>query len=470
MSYQIEGVAFALTTKTGNCLIADEMGLGKTIQAIGYINANSGVTTVLVVCPLSLKINWQNELNIWLTRDDVVVQVVHFDMLKKVNPNSIDLLIIDEAHFIKNPKSQRTMAIKALSRKAKHCIMLTGTPVDNRPLELWPLIQILDPKKWDPAGYTSVMVKGKRIKKKVGAGEGANFFGFAKYFCGGVKKTYHKKVGGRVEVKSAWDFTGASNLEELNLELRKSGMIRRLKKDVLTELPPKRHQIIELSCPPEATDEYQASKDWQYNLGYLKSEEAKASDELFLKNIASLKADKVSFSEWSKKRHEQGIAKIDAVAEYVLSCLEEGVEKIILFGYHDKVVTGLAERLVFAGCTYIHSSMNAEERQFAVDMFNDDPNCKVIVGSIHTMGTGYTMTVADLVIFGEVDPVPGRMAQGADRAHRIGQDKRLLVKYLVYNNTIEARICKILVAKQAVIDQVLNINTNSGVTCHDHQP
>ncbi len=463
MPYQVEGVAFALATKTGNCLIADEMGLGKTIQAIGYINANSGVTTVLIVCPLSLKINWQNELAIWLTRDDVAIQVVHFDMLKKVNPNSIDLLIIDEAHFIKNPKSLRAAAVKSLSRKVKHCIMLTGTPIDNRPLELWPLIQILDPKKWDPAGFTSVMVKGKRIKKKVGPGEGANFFGFAKYFCGGVKKTFYKKVGGRVEVKSAWDFTGASNLEELNKELRKSGMIRRLKKDVLAELPPKRHQIIELTCPTEATDEYNASRELQYNLGYLKSQEAKESDAIFLKNIDALKADKVSFADWSRKRHEQGVAKLDAIAEHVLRCIEEGVEKIILFGYHDKVVMGLSERLVFAGCTYVHSSMGAEDRQYAVDTFNDDPCCKVIIGSIHTMGTGYTMNVADLVVFGEIDPVPGRMAQGADRAHRIGQDKHLLVQYLVFNGTIEARYCKILVAKQAVIDQVLNVDANSGV-------
>jgi len=431
LPYQIEGIEFA--SKHRNTLIADEMGLGKTIQAIGYINANAGISKVIVICPKSLVINWRHELDRWLTRKEVDIEIISFGVLHKLPSDEIDLIVIDEAHFIKNPKSQRSQEAKRITSKAKHVLLLTGTPIENRPLELWPLLQILDAKTWDPAGYIK---KGtKRIK--VGPGEGANFFCFAKRYCGAKKVTIYK----RGTPKSFWDFTGASNLDELNDWLCKTGMIRRLKKDVLPQLPPKQHQIIVFPSEENEDGIFPELNEDNY-------------DEV----IRKLKADKVLFSEWSKKRHEQGLAKVANVSEHLIAALENGVEKIIVFTHHIDVILGLLLELNFhTGCVKITGDMSAEERQDSVDIFKDDPNCKIIIGSIGAMGVGLNLTESSYVVFAEIDPVPGRMNQAIDRAHRIGQEANgVLVQYLVFDKTLDARMCKILVKKQKVIDSVLN--------------
>lgn len=434
--YQIEGVQFAL--KHRNTLIADEMGLGKTVQAIGYINANPEITSVLIVCPKSLKINWWNELETWLdNKERCAVSIVHYDALHKIKLTEIDLLIVDEAQYIKNAKSIRHQYIKRMSRRAKHVIMLSGTPFENKVLELWPLLQILKPEVWDAAGYVSKVVDGKKVKVKVGAGEGANFFTFAKRYCGAKKITF----GRGARAKSHWDFTGATNLEELKTWLTKTGMIRRLKADVLSEIPAKQRQLIPLPCLPELKDSEPLSLI--------------DNDNKFLEAITQLRSSKIAFTEWSKKRTEQGLAKVELVVEHVTRCIENGVDKVILFAHHKEVILGLASNLVWAGCTLVTAEMGPQERQDAVDVFNDDPNCKVIIGSFGTMGTGYNMNVSDLVVFAEIDPVPGRMYQAEDRAHRFGKEGRLLVQYLVFDGTIEARICKIFVKKAEVIGKVL---------------
>jgi SWI/SNF-related matrix-associated actin-dependent regulator 1 of chromatin subfamily A len=226
LPYQVAGVEFASAqfAKGKHSLIADEMGLGKTVQAIGVINSNPEISRVLIVCPTSLILNWWSEMKVWLTRD-IGVSVVSYDSLHKVNTLALDLVIFDEAHYIKNPKTDRCTESKRVASKAKRVLLLTGTPIENRPLELWPLLQILDAKTWDPPG--TIKRDGKRVK--VGAGEGANFFSFAKRYCNA-----HRVQRGR---KTFWDFNGATNLGELNEWLKKTGMIRRLKRDVLTELP-----------------------------------------------------------------------------------------------------------------------------------------------------------------------------------------------------------------------------------------
>lgn len=432
--YQLEGIQYAL--KHRNTLIADEMGLGKTVQAIGYINANPEIRSVLIVCPLSLKLNWWNELETWLdNKERCAISIVHYDALHKIGITEVDLLIVDEAQYIKNPKSIRHQAVKHVSKKAKHTIMLTGTPFENKVVELWPLLQILKPETWDKAGTVNKTVDGKKVAVKVGAGEGAGFFTYAKRYCGAKKVTF----GRGPRAKSHWDFSGATNLEELKEWLTKTGMIRRLKKDVLTELPPKQRQLITLPCLPELRD----------NFG------AELTDENFDESVAQLTSSKIAFTDWSKKRAEQGAAKVELVAEHVARCIENGADKVILFGYHREVILGLGEALREEGAVVMTADMSAQERQDCVDVFNEDPNCKVIIGGFGVMGTGYTMTVSDLVVFAEIDPVPGRMYQAEDRAHRFGQKKRVLAQYVVFDGTLEARICKILVRKSDVIREVL---------------
>jgi len=163
LPYQKAGIAYAINR--ANCLIGDEMGLGKTIQAIGVINADPTIRRVLVICPASLKINWLREMNRWLViphriaiangtfpTEDIVI--INYDILKKhaasLRAMAWDLLIIDEAHYLKNPKALRTIEVlgkynKDLSKAitpipAKQKIFLTGTPITNRPIELWPIL------------------------------------------------------------------------------------------------------------------------------------------------------------------------------------------------------------------------------------------------------------------------------------------------------------------------------------------
>lgn len=432
--YQIEGIQYAL--KHRNTLIADEMGLGKTVQAIGYINANSEIRSVLIVCPRSLKLNWWNEIDEWLDcKERCTINIVHYEALKKIVVPFVDLLIVDEAQYIKNAKTERHQQVKAISKRAKHTIMLTGTPFENKVIELWPLLQILKPETWDSAGMVSKSINGKKTRVKVAAGEGAGFFTFAKRYCGAKKVV----MGTGARTKIFWDFSGATNLDELKEWLNKTGMIRRLKADVLSQLPPKRRQVISFPNAHHFSD----VDSWEINEGNF--EEA----------IAQLTSSKVAFTEWSKKRIEQGLAKVEYIIEHVQRAIENGVEKIILFAHHKEVILELAKNLVFVGCTYMTSDMPVQDRQDAVETFNDDPNCKVIIGSFGTMGTGFTMTVSDTVMFAEIDPVPGKMLQAEDRAHRFGQEKVVWVHYLVFDNTLEARICKILVKKQGIMKQVL---------------
>ena len=427
LSYQEDGIRFASVHK--GTLIADEMGLGKTIQAIGVINSNPRIRTVLIVCPSSLKLNWNNEINDWMIkRETCTVSIVTYEALSKVHANSIDLLIIDEAHFVKNPKSKRTIEIKRIAKQAKQIIQQTGTPIDNKPIELWSLLQVVNPEYWDPPGYSKV--NGKKVK--VGAGEGAGFFTFASRYCAAHKQT-HKG-------KTHWDFSGHSNLEELQLKLRSSCMVRRLKKDVLTQLPDIRRQVITL--PSKLNEDLIAPE---------------LNEDNYEDVIRRLKTDKVEFTEYSKRRHDQGIEKIDVVAEFVINALEE-TQKIIVFAYHSDVILGLADILNKYGCVYMTGEMSINERTESVKRFQTDSDCKIILGSIGTMGTGWTLTASSLVIFAEIDPVPGMMNQCESRPHRIGQKDSVLCQYLVLNGTLDARICKILVKKRKVINAALDAN------------
>lgn len=441
--YQAEGIAFAL--KHRNVMIADEMGLGKTVQAIGYINANPEIRHALIVCPLSLKMNWFREVDTWLDcKERCRITITHYDALKKLEIGEFDLLIVDEAQLIKNPKTERYAQVKRVLNLAKHLMMLTGTPFENRVVELWPLLQLLKPEVWDPPGNVSKLVNGKKTYVKVGKGEGAGFFTFAKAYCGAKQVTVWKTVGRQKRAFTHWDFTGATNLDDLKSWLKKTGVIRRLKSDVLTQLPPKTRQVIVL---PNSESESK-SLAW-----YRDAFDDDGSN--FERIISELRADKVAFTEWSKTRAAQGLAKTEDVIEHVTLCLQNGVEKIILFAYHKEVMARLAESLVWSGCVMVTAEMSAEERQSAVDVFTDDPNCKIIIGGFATMGVGYTLTVASLVVFAEIDPVPGRMFQAEDRAHRLTQDKPVLCQYLVKDGTLDARIAQIYVKKTHTLKGVL---------------
>lgn len=439
--FQVKAIKYALGAK--GTLIADEMGLGKTVEAIGVINALRAMH-VVVVTPAGLILNWKNELDDWVVPvPGQHIQVVSYQKAEQLQlPTPIDLLIIDEAHYCKNPLSQRSELMRVLSAQAKRVLALTGTPMENCPIELWPILRMVCPEKWDPPNPRIGLILSPE-QKKTHPGEGPNFWAYAKRYCGLRKVVYTS--GGKQ--RKAWDFSGASNLDELRKKLRATCMVRRLKSDVLTELPEKRRQLIVL---PSKGDDLFPSEITEQN---------------YFDVLWKLKADKALFSEWSKKRHEQALAKVDDCIRIIGDQLDE-VQKVIVFAHHKDVIAKLAVGLdcEVSGtgyCVTVTGETKLSDRQAAIEKFQNDPSCRVFIGSIGAAGVGYTLTAASHVIFVELDPVPGRMTQAEDRAHRISQRNMVMVYHLLANNSLCARIARILVKKQDVITRALDGNSQS---------
>ncbi len=412
LPYQHEGIQYALSRQ--RVLIADEMGLGKTIQAIGVMNTeciDRREYSVLVICPKSLIPNWMDELAEW-RRGISRVHVCHYEGLRKldIDPRGYDLVVVDEAHYIKNPKTQRSKQVTAIAKDAKRLLLLTGTPILNSPIDLFPILELLAPEVWN------------------------DYFAYARKYCDAKYVPFITKSGYN---GSRWDVSGASNLGELSERLHESCMIRRMKADVLTELPEKRWQVVLLDN----------SKKGESFLPELNVENYNAV-------IKKLRSQKVEFEKISSLRHEQALAKVPEVIQFVEATLAS-VPKVILFAHHWDVLDKLYTWLQPYGVVRITGETSLEDRGHAVDCFTDDPNCRVFLGSMHAAGVGLNLTVADTVIFAEADWSPSVMNQCADRAHRIKQKNAVNIYILVLDNTLDARIMKVLVKKQSVIERTL---------------
>lgn len=451
LPYQRGGIAYAMARQ--NVLIGDEMGLGKTIQAIGVINADAEARSVLVICPASLKLNWARELRKWLTRPlrivvangnfppaelaDIVI--INYDILEKhraaIDARGWDLLVVDECHYLKNPKAKRTKAVLGFKKnrvvevepiRARRRLMMTGTPICNRPIELWPLVHSLDPQ-----------------------GLGANFMKFARRYCNAHRGGF------------GWDFTGASHLDELQIKLRAAIMVRRLKADVLTDLPPKRRQIIQIEATGalagmvQAENAIQARHEEAIAAARAALELAKAeSDEVYAAAARRLADEtQVAFTEMSAARHDLAVAKAPLVAEHVASLLE-GIDKVVVMAHHLEVIDILAQHL--PGSAIVDGRVAIEDRQKAVDRFQNDPACRVFIGGIRAAGVGLTLTAASTVVFAELDWTPGNVSQAEDRCHRLGQRNSVLIQHLVVDGSLDARMASVLVEKQAVIDAAMD--------------
>ncbi len=454
LPYQKAGIQFALNRN--NTLFGDQMGLGKTIEAIGVCNADETANSILIICPASLKINWQREFKKWDTKNlsigiansifpDTDVVIINYDILKKhrhfIHSKEWDILIIDEVHYLKNSKALRTKEVFGFQKgkleerispiTARKKLFLTGTPILNKPIELWTLVHALDPE-----------------------GIGKSWKYYIERYC----DAYLDRFG--------WNTSGASNLEELQKKLRMSFMIRRLKEDVLTELPPKRRQIITFPADSMLEDivenEKKSYQKLQEKIHFLKAqvEIAKASDKegVYENAVRALNGEmKVIFSEISKLRHETAVAKIPLMIDHLKNMLEE-IPKIVFFAHHHDVMEAIQKE--FSGISVkLTGKENAEERQKAVDKFQNDVGIKLFIGSIHAAGVGITLTASNTVIFGELDWVPGNISQCEDRTHRIGQKDSVLIQHLVVDESLDAKMAQTLVNKQEIIDKALDNET-----------
>jgi SWI/SNF-related matrix-associated actin-dependent regulator 1 of chromatin subfamily A len=452
--YPFQEVGVGWLTRHKNTLLADSMGLGKTAQAIAVINSLDEISRVLIICPASLRLNWRKELAMWLTRTDLKIQVmqakdkwddtaniviINYDIIgrytKEAKAKTWDLLVLDEAHYCRNPKTKRSVAIFGkrwrYSRSneweiapipAKRRIYITGTPIVNRPVELWPLVHSLDP---------------------------VNFPSYDKFtlrYCGARKGRW------------GWEVSGATNMEELGSLLRSTVMIRRLKEEVLKELPPKIKQVIELpqdGCSMACKAEISAWKTYEASLKevYIARELAKAAEDESDYQDAVLRlntAVSITFRELSKERKRVAMAKVPIVLEY----LENLDGKVVIFCHHRDVIHAFVSKLGDK-CVWMNGERTAKDKQDAIDRFQEDPNIQYFIGSILSAGIGITLTAASLALFVELDWVPGNMCQAEDRLARIGQKDTVLIQQLVFNESVDAKIAHTLMQKQNIIDKAL---------------
>jgi SWI/SNF-related matrix-associated actin-dependent regulator 1 of chromatin subfamily A len=446
--FQKAGIQYAVEkyeSGEDGVLIADEMGLGKTIQALGTVN-KLGLETVVVVCPASLKQNWAREARTWLTGDLTVnvydegpmtadVEIVNYALLSRrdqvpeiINEHGPELLVLDESHFIKNRKAKRTNAAQEI--EADRRLFLTGTPIKNRPIELWQQVSELTDE--------------------------FDFWNYAKTYCG-AKKT-----------RWGWDMDGATNLGELQERLRSSVMVRRQKEDVLTDLPDKMRQVIPLAqngMGGLVQEEREAYEEHEDRIAELKRRKARAEvnddGEAYREAVEKLKeARKVAFERIAEIRKEIAVEKAGHVIQHVNSVLESE-EKVVVFAHHKDVIARLQDEFGERAVSLTGDTPQTK-RQQAVDRFQEDSDTRVFIGSIHAAGTGITLTAASHVVFAEIDWTPSVNRQCEDRCHRIGQDDTVHVQYLVVNESLEARIAQKNVRKQKNIDAAMNEDFDDG--------
>jgi len=413
-AYQEEGVEDLLKKLRiwHGALLADAPGLGKTAQAIMVANRlasehhymGGGEFNVLVVCPASLRLNWLREIRTWTWQNAGFEILTYGEVVRnKQSCPSYSLIVFDEAHYLKNPDAKRTKAGLALVSFYK--LYLTGTPVVNRPMEMYPILHSLG-LKMNRTDYGVRYCGGKLISVPIRGGHGK---------------------------RRAWDFSGASNTEELNKVLRQSVMVRRTKEEVLKELPRKVRQVLSMD---------------------FKSGESREFRDRF--SSLSLAADiiqaagKIPFTELARERYNVAMAKLPYVLDFINDLLEEE-EKVVVFAHHRDVIDAIVK--AGEGRVSLVGGMTEKQKDAAVQAFQNGP-ARVFVGQIVAAGVGLTLTAARTVVFAELDWVPGNVIQAEDRLHRIGQKDTVRVFHIVAEGSIDARIVRAIVDKQQLIEEI----------------
>lgn len=423
--HQSDGVAFLISK--GRAILGDDMGLGKTRQAIVAMQLAAPEGTILIVYPASLKLNWRREIlmvdphariEVVGARDGGPGEsagpprwvVVNYDLLgrnaERLHKVAWSGVILDEAHFIKNGSQRTSRVLKLLgvsddSRAPLigpgQVYLLTGTPMTNRPRDLFNLLRC------------------------VGHPAARSFLSFAKRYCGAYRNDY------------GWVTDGASNLDELNL-LMKEVMLRR-KKDEVLDLPPKIRSWVPVDVDGAAAWSAQtAFANW-----FLSTDAARPNDKEFLGRLQKLR------TALHKAKHA-------AVTERIRDVLETG-RKVLVFTCYTEGLTRHAKTFGEA-CVTISGSDSIARRQDAVDRFQGDPTVHLAVCNLIAGGVGLNLTAATHVIFQDLDWVPANHLQAEDRAYRLGQREKVTVEYMLADGTLDGFIAELLTAKMNLIATV----------------
>ena len=409
-------------------ILADDMGLGKTTSTI--IGAlETGAKKILIICPASLKINWQREIQNYTDRPTSIIEgkkwedgdfvIINYDIIKNFHDvnkksesvilnNKFDLIIVDEAHYIQNKQAQRTKLINDIAKASERLWLLTGTPITSRPINYFNLLNLIE----CPVAL--------------------NWMAYVKRYCSGFQF--------RAGKRRVWNVSGASNLEELR-DRTSNLILRRLKENVL-DLPEKIITPVYLRLKSK---EYESLMG-EYYEWFDKSGEA---DSLTLQ-----------FTKLTKVRQVIAEEKVSSTIELCENIIEQG-KKVIVFTNFTKTLEMILEHFG-KKAVRLDGSMSQRDRQDSVDKFQNDENVMVFVGNIKAAGTGITLTAGEAVVMNDLSFLPSDHSQAEDRAYRYGQKNNVLVYYPIFDNTVEGIIYDILKKKKEIFQTVMGDNIANG--------
>ncbi|XP_031737884.1 SWI/SNF-related matrix-associated actin-dependent regulator of chromatin subfamily A-like protein 1 isoform X2 [Cucumis sativus] len=458
LPFQREGVRFILQ-HGGRALLADEMGLGKTLQAIAVAACVREAWPVLILTPSSLRLHWAAMIQQWLkipSSDihvvlsqycgsnkggftilssssksslhlDGLFNIISYDVVQKLQnilmASEFKVVIADESHFMKNAQAKRTVACVPVIQKAQYAILLSGTPALSRPIELLKQLEALYPNV-----YKNVHEYGNR------------------YCKGGTFGLYQ----------------GASNHVELHNLMKATLMIRRLKKDVLSELPQKRRQQVFLDLAEKDIREIRAL--------FCELEVVKGK----IKACRSEEVESLKFQQKNlinKIYTDSAEAKIPAVLNYLETVIEAGC-KFLVFAHHQPMIDAIHQffQKKKVNCIRIDGGTPPAMRQALVSEFQQKDSIMAAVLSIKAGGVGLTLTAASTVIFAELSWTPGDLIQAEDRAHRIGQVSSVNIHYLLANDTVDDIIWDVVQSKLENLGQMLDGEENTLEVAVKQQP
>lgn len=426
MPFQEEGVEMIYNFR-GRALLADQMGLGKTLQSLCWLARTPKHRPVVILCPASMKYTWQSEARTHFGLHAEVLEgrnkrvrqlpasivILNYDILgswlkvlREARPTTV---IIDECQFIKSLKAKRTKHTLKLAENARSVVALSGTPLTNRPIELWPVLRAVRPDLFPS------------LEK------------YAWEFCA-PRWTFW-----------GWRFDGAANLKKLHRVLRQECMIRRLKKDVLPQLPAKQRKFVCFRL---------ADKDQQTY------EEAERDFLKWLEKISPARAKRAERAEaLAKIGYLVRLAarlKLPWTVRWIEDFFESNPgEKLVTFTMHTFVIEHLQAKFGDR-CVVVNGEVTGRKREESIRQFRSHRKKDLFLGNWLAAGVGLTLTASNNVAGLDFPWTPAELLQGEDRIHRIGQLKKSLIHYLIAQGTIEEKQISIQRRKAKILDAVLD--------------
>jgi SWI/SNF-related matrix-associated actin-dependent regulator of chromatin subfamily A-like protein 1 len=412
--FQWAGVRYVLDAR--RAFLADEQGLGKTVEALAALEADEAYPAI-VVCPASMKLGWQREAAHWLPhrsiavvegrvavppRGDITILnyelvAAHREALARPQPRA---LVVDESHYCKNPQAKRTHAVRRLAASVAPDglrLALTGTPVLNHADELIAQLRV--------------------IGRLEDFGSGASF---------------------------SRQFRGELSEERLHWHLRRRCFVRRLKSEVLPQLPAKRQVVVPIALTNEP--EYRLAEEDV--IAWLRAQPLDLS-ELNARIAATLRAERLAQLGTLQRLAARG--KLAAALAWIADFLASG-EALVVFARHVEVQQAVLAR--FPAALHLLGSDSLQKREAAIESFQDPGGPQLIIGATRVAAQGITLTRASNVAFLELEWTPAMHDQAEDRCHRIGQRDAVTAWYLLAADTIDETMARLIQRKREIIAAV----------------